>query len=70
MTQCIYYKKSEQHLRFDKEEHVIPAGLGGIQKLQRGTVSDEANEKFSKLETVVLRNSFIGLNRMNNGPGK
>lgn len=26
--------------------------------------------KFSKLETVVLRNSFIGLNRRNNGPGK
>jgi hypothetical protein len=33
-------------------------------------VSDEANEKFSKLETVVLRNSLIGFNRMNNGPGK
>jgi hypothetical protein len=70
MGYCIYYKKSDQHLHFDKEEHVIPAGLGGIQKLKKGTVSDEANEKFSKLETVVLRNSLIGFNRMNNGPGK
>lgn len=70
MGYCIYYKKSDQHLHFDKEEHVIPAGLGGIQKLKKGAVSDEANEKFSKLETVVLRNSLIGFNRMNNGPGK
>lgn len=70
MGYCIYYKKSNPHLHFDKEEHVIPAGLGGIQKLKKGTVSDEANEKFSKLETVVLRNSLIALNRMNNGPGK
>jgi len=67
---CIYYKKSDQHLHFDKEEHVIPAGLGGIQKLEKGSVSDEANEKFSKLETIALRNSFIAVNRMNFGPGK
>ncbi|MEX6702035.1 hypothetical protein ABS315_20925 [Peribacillus frigoritolerans] len=67
---CIYYKKSDEDLRFDKEEHIIPAGLGGIQKLEKGTVSDEANEKFSKLETVALRNSFIAINRMNFGPGK
>lgn len=67
---CIYYKKSELVLRFDKEEHIIPAGLGGIRKLEKGSVSDEANEKFSKIETVLLRNSFVGFNRMNNGPGK
>lgn len=70
MGYCIYYKQTDQQLNFDKEEHVIPAGLGGIEKLKKGTVSDEANMKFSKLETVVLRNSFIGLNRRNNGPGK
>lgn len=70
MEYCIYYKKSDPHLHFDKEEHVIPAGLGGIEKLKKGTVSDEANVKFSKLETVVLRNSLIGFNRMSNGPGK
>ncbi|MGP0689591.1 hypothetical protein ACW5UC_23890 [Priestia aryabhattai] len=67
---CIYHKKADPDLRFDKEEHVIPAGLGGIKKLEKGTVSDEANERFSKEELVVLRDTFIGLNRMNNGPGK
>lgn len=70
MSFCIYYKKADPDLRFDKEEHVIPAGLGGIKKLEKGTVSDEANERFSKEELVVLRDSPIGLNRMNNGPGK
>ncbi|MGE7308134.1 hypothetical protein ACQKJG_30485 [Priestia megaterium] len=67
---CIYHKKANPDLRFDKEEHVIPAGLGGIRKLEKGTVSDEANEQFSKVEAVGLRNSIIALNRMNNGPGK
>ncbi|QYF82340.1 hypothetical protein KY492_25930 [Brevibacterium sp. PAMC21349] len=70
MGYCIYYKKTDEDLRFDNEEHIIPAGLGGIKKLEKGTVSDEANAKFSKEELVILRNSFIGLNRMNNGPGK
>lgn len=69
MSGCIYYKNSD-NLRFDKQEHVIPAGLGGKRMLEKGIVSDEANEKFSKVELVVLRNSIIGLNRMNNGPGK
>lgn len=69
MNRCIYYKKSED-LRFDKQEHVIPAGLGGKQMLEKGVVSDEANEKFSKTELKVLRDSIVGLNRMNNGPGK
>lgn len=70
MSYCIYYKQADQQLNFEKEEHIIPAGLGGIEKLKKGTVSDEVNMKFSKLETVVLRNTFIGLNRRNNGPGK
>lgn len=69
MEHCIYYKKHEG-LRFDKQEHIIPAGLGGKQMLAKGVVSDEANEMFSKTELKVLRDSFIGLNRMNNGPGK
>ncbi|WP_298472752.1 hypothetical protein [uncultured Psychrobacillus sp.] len=63
---CIL-QKSEQFLHFDKAEHIIPAGLGGIQKLEKGSVSDEANEKFSKTETVALRNSFIAFNRLNFG---
>ncbi|MDR2993608.1 MAG: hypothetical protein LBV11_07230 [Bacillus cereus] len=70
MGYCIYFNKFEPNLHFAKEEHVIPAGLGGIQKLEKGTVSDEANAQFSKLETVALRNSFIAINRMNFGPGK
>lgn len=70
MGHCIYYKKSDGDLRFAKEEHVIPAGLGGRQTLERGIVSDEANEKFSKIEVKVLRNSILALNRINFGPGK
>jgi hypothetical protein len=69
MERCIYYKNSE-NLRFDKQEHVIPAGLGGKQMLKKGVVSNEANESFSGIELVLLRDSIIGLNRMNNGPGK
>ena len=69
MTICIYYKNTKD-LNFNKQEHIIPAGLGGKQMLEKGIVSDEANEEFSKTELKVLRNSIIGLNRMNNGPGK
>ncbi|RLQ84879.1 hypothetical protein [Planomicrobium sp. Y74] len=69
MARCIYYKDRDD-LRFDKQEHIIPAGLGGKQMLEKGVVSDEANENFSKTELRVLRDSLIGLNRMNNGPGK
>lgn len=68
MGYCIYYKKTEPDLRFDKEEHIIPAGLGGIHKPEKGSVSDEAYEKFSKIETVALRNSIIAFNRMNPTP--
>ncbi|MFJ7738750.1 hypothetical protein ACIQ2D_20780 [Lysinibacillus sp. NPDC097287] len=35
MGYCIYYKQTDQQLHFDKEEHVIPAGLGGIEKLKK-----------------------------------
>ena len=45
---CIYYKRFD--LRFNKEEHVIPAGLGGTLKLSKGYVSDEANEFFTVLK--------------------
>lgn len=67
---CIYYKKSSEDLRFNKVEHIIPAGLGGRHTLEKGTVSDEANEEFSKQEVKVLRNSLLAVNRMNVGPGK
>ena len=70
MNQCIYYRHSTHNLHFEKQEHVIPAGLGGITKLDKGMVSDEANEMFSKIELKALRESFIAVNRMNLGPGK
>lgn len=70
MNYCIYYQESKDYLRFEKQEHVIPAGLGGITKLDKGMVSDEANEMFSKTELKTLRDSFIAVNRMNLGPGK
>jgi hypothetical protein len=70
MGYCIYYKDSEPKLRFTKKEHVIPAGLGGIEKLPIGYVSDEANELFSLTEREVLRNSILSVNRENVGPGK
>lgn len=66
---CIYYMKTEQ-LHFNKQEHIIPAALGGIQKLDHGVVSDEANEKFSKIELNAIRNSPININRTKFGPGK
>lgn len=66
----MYYKQSEKQLHFNKQEHVIPAALGGIQKLENGVVSDEANERFSKIELNAIRNSPININRMRFGPGK
>jgi hypothetical protein len=70
MRLCIYHKKSEPDLKFTKREHVIPAGIGGINTLPLGYVSDEVNESFSPLEMEILRNSFISINRNNVGPGK
>lgn len=66
---CIYYGNKE-NLTYEKQEHVIPAGLGGHTKLARGVVSDQANEYFSPLERNVLEKSFIMVNRVIEGPGK
>lgn len=67
---CIYFKGSEPIFKFTKREHVIPAGLGGGEKLPLGYVSDEANELFSSTELVALRKTFLAINRENVGPGK
>lgn len=67
---CIYYTNNEVELKFTKEEHIIPAGLGGRKKLSLGYVSDEANELFSPSEMIIQRESFISINRLNFGPGK
>jgi len=67
---CIYLSKSRKELSYLKQEHIIPAALGGNAKLSKGIVSDEANELFSKYELKALRNSFLSINRNNLGPGK
>ncbi|MEX1031438.1 MAG: hypothetical protein WDZ91_15555, partial [Paenibacillaceae bacterium] len=59
-----------ENLKYSNQEHVIPAGLGGITKLPHGYVSDEANKFFSPYELRALRNSFLSVNRDNNGPGR
>lgn len=70
METCIYLKESQTPLTYNSREHVIPAGLGGIAKLPKGTVSDEANSIFSRREIVALRETILAINRRNNGPGK
>lgn len=67
---CIYQRNSTEILSYTGAEHIIPAGLGGIKKLPRGTVSDEVNQIFSKREMIALRDTFLSVNRDNNGPGK
>ena len=66
---CVYYKDAEG-LRFEKQEHIIPAFLGGKKMLDQGVVSDQANELFSGIEKHVSMESFININRMFLGPGK
>lgn len=70
MNQCIYYKYYNEKLEYSNQEHVIPAGLGGIKKLPCGFVSNEANNYFSSFELRALRNSLLSINRNNFGPGK
>lgn len=66
---CIYYG-NEEALTYRKQEHVFPAGLGGIAMLPRGLVSDQANEFFSPMEAVLMRDSLLGVERAILGPGK
>lgn len=67
---CIYNEKEEDQATFEKREHVFPAGIGGINMLNQGDVSDEINEFFSKLELQFMRESIIQIPRMFLGPGK
>lgn len=71
MNKCIYLKKTEPEVTFKSGEHIIPAGIGGIVKLDNGMVSDEFNTKiFSSIELDFMRNSIIALPRQFYGPGK
>lgn len=70
METCIYLFDTGRKLTYQKQEHVISAGLGGKCKLPKGYVSDQANELFSKFELKYLRYSPLAIARMHYGPGK
>lgn len=70
MKKCIYYKDTEENLTFNSREHIFPAGLGGIMKLEYGMVSDKANNRFSLFELDFIRRSMISTTRSIFGPGK
>lgn len=38
---CIYTKENDTEAHFRNQEHIIPACIGGMQKLPKGYVSDE-----------------------------
>lgn len=65
---CIYLGEAEG-LTYKKQEHIFPAGLGGVRTLPRGYVSDQANEAFSRLEGELMHASPIALDRYFSGPG-
>lgn len=67
MFYCIYNQNSNG--RFNKVEHVVPAGLGGTIKLPRGYVSDDINERFSAKEAKALRTTLVAGFRNYIGPG-
>ena len=66
---CIYFGNCED-LTYKNQEHVFPAGLGGIKMLDHGVVSDQANKLFSPLELKLMRNSLVSFPRIMYGPGK
>jgi hypothetical protein len=67
---CIYLNNSTD-LHYEKQEHIIPAGLGGLTKLDRGVVSDEFNLLMSSLEKRYMNDSiFAGFSRIVQGPGE
>lgn len=71
LKKCLYCDETELNITFTSQEHVFPAGLGGIFQLPVGIVCDKCNtEVFSRLELDFIRNSIIGLPRQFYGPGK
>jgi hypothetical protein len=66
---CIYYLNRPE-LNYKKQEHIIPAGIGGVLKLPIGYVSDEFNNDISKLEMEFLREGILSMPRQILGPGK
>ncbi|MDM5249627.1 hypothetical protein [Lysinibacillus sp. G4S2] len=70
MKYCIYLKKGEPEVNFLSEEHIFPAGIGGIRKLPIEYVSHDCNNKFSIMEQTFMRESVIAIPRQFYGPGK
>lgn len=71
MKICLYCTKDETAVNFTSQEHVFPAGIGGMFQFPVGTVCDKCNtEVFSPLELDFIRNSIISLPRQFYGPGK
>ena len=70
MNRCIYLKETEPEVTFEKQEHIISAGIGGVRMLDKGMVSDEFNNTISSLELDFMRNSPISIPRQFLGPGK
>lgn len=66
---CIYLG-DKIGLHYEDQEHIFPAGIGGIAKLPNGFVSDEFNKKISSLELDLMRNSLLSIPRNFEGPGK
>lgn len=70
MNKCIYYK-DKNDLTFTNREHIFPKAIGGIQRLDIGVVSDQANKFFANnLEIKTLRESEIVIGRIVNGYNK
>jgi hypothetical protein len=70
MNKCIYFKNSSVNLTYFSNEHIFPASIGGIKTLEKGVVSDQANNIFSLLELKFSRGSHIKISRQFYGIGK
>jgi len=67
---CIYCKKSSDEVTFNSRDHIIPKGLGGKGRLDKGFVCDTCNNNLlSTLEQFMLRDSILSIPRMFLGPG-
>lgn len=60
MKKCIYlFKHNKEPLTYASREHIFPAAIGGKIKLEKGFVSDQANNLFSQeFERDVSQNYF------------
>lgn len=69
MCLCIYSKRDGNEAEFRNKEHIVPKCIGGMLCLPIGTVSDEINNEFSKIELDFARNDpRIAIPRMFNKP--